>query len=109
MRAVSVESAMRSSPPADIREGSLVEVRTFDRKTSRFRVTEITDEGLGGQAGFFRYADMESLKVDRPAESNETVMGYIFGALGIVALVWLVGNADNVSVCSPSPCPSPSP
>lgn len=109
MQTVSVESAMRYSPPADIRQGSLVEVKTFDLQTAKFRVTEITDDGLGGKSGFFRYEDMESLKVDRPSESNEQLLGWVFGALGVAALAWLVANADSVAVCSPSPCPAPTP
>jgi hypothetical protein len=109
MQTVSVESAMQYSPPPGVDFGSLVEVRTFDKRTAEFRVTEITPEGLGGKPGFFAYEDMQSLKVDRPGDSQGNAVGWILGALGVAALIALIANADDVRVCSPGPCPSPDP
>lgn len=108
MQPVNVEQAMQQPQPRGVDFGSLVEVRTLDRQTAKFRVTEMTPEGLGGSHGFFRYEDMRSLKVETPSnrDSNET-WAYVLGALGIIGLIVLAASSDSVSVCSPSPCPTP--
>ena len=108
MQAVNVQQAMRDAQARGIDYGSLVEVRTLDGERARFRVVDMTPEGLGGKPGFFAYANMESLKVEQASSrgSDET-WAYVLGALGIAALIALVANADSVSVCSPSPCPQP--
>lgn len=107
MQAVSVENAMRHSPPPGVDYGTLVEIRTLDDRTVKFRVTDISPEGLGGQAGFFRYEDMKALKAERPDRSQGNAVAYIMGALGVAALIALIANADDVRVCSPGPCPPP--
>ena len=107
--AVSVESGMQQSPPPGIDFGSLVQIKTLDKRTVKFRVTDITDEGLGGNQGFFLYADMQSLKVDKSIQKEANTAAYIFTALGVIALIALVANADSVAVCSPSPCGTPDP
>ena len=109
MQTVSIESAMQYSPPRGVDYGSLVVVKTLDKREAKFRVTEITDEGLGGQPGFFAYEEMESLKVDR-SEQQSVEWGTVIGAiLGIAALVFLIDNSDSVRVCSGTPCPEPNP
>jgi hypothetical protein len=107
MQAVSIENGMRYSPPPGVDYGTLVEIRTLDKQSAKFRVTEISPEGLGGKAGFYRYEDMKSLKAERSGGSQGNTVGYIIGALGIAALIALIANADDVRVCSPGPCPSP--
>lgn len=108
MQPVNIENAMQSSAARGIDYGSLVEVRTLDNRTVKFRVTDITGDGLGGSKGFFRYEEMKSLRVDNPAANNsDKTIAYVLSALGIVALIALVANADSVAVCSPSPCPEP--
>jgi len=110
MQTVNVESAMQSTKVRGIDYGSLVEVKTLDKQTVKFRVVDITREGLGGNHGFYRYEDMKSLRVENPnAKNNDNTLNYILGALGIIALVALVANADSVAICSPSPCPEPRP
>lgn len=106
LQSVSVESAMKSSPPPGVDYGSLVEVRTFDKRTAKFRVTAINADGLGGGDGFYRYEDMASLKVERPEDKNKgsNTASIILGILGVAGLIFLVANADSVVVCSPSPC-----
>lgn len=104
---VNVQNAMKNSPPPSVDYGSLVEVKTFDRQTVKFRVTVINADGLGGSKGFFRYEDMASLKVEaQKTNSNDTWM-IIGGILGAAALVFLIANADTVRVCSPTPCDIP--
>ena len=104
LRTVSIEDAMRYSPPAGVDYGSLVHVKTLDQKDVKFRVTLISDEGLGGKQGFYAYSDMQTLKVQQEGESNQNTVGWIIGVLGVASLVALISNADEVRVCSPSPC-----
>ena len=107
LQTVSVENAMKNSPPRDVDYGSLVHVKTFDKHTAKFRVTVINADGLGGSENFYRYEDMASLKVEQ-ANSNDTdFLAIVLGVLGVAALVYLVANADTVVVCSPSPCEIP--
>jgi hypothetical protein len=110
MQPVNIEHAMQSDKARGIDYGSLIEIKTLDRKTVKFRVTEITKEGLGGNKGFYRYEDMKSLRVENPHSSkNDNTLGWVLGVLGVAALIALVANADSVSVCSPPPCPQPTP
>ena len=104
---VSVQKAMRNSPPPGVDYGSLVEVKTFDKQTEKFRVTVINADGLGGSKYFFRYEDMASLKVEAPKSNSDDTWMIIGGILGAAALIWLVASADSVRVCSPSPCERP--
>ncbi len=106
LQPVSIESAMQYPPPRGIDYGSLVEVKTLDEQTVKFRVTEITDDGLGGKQGFFRFEDMKNLRVDNPGKHKGNAATNILSALGIIALIALVISADNVTICTPSPCPT---
>jgi hypothetical protein len=108
MKTVNVEHAMQQPTVRGIDYGSLVEVKTLDKRTVKFRVTDITQEGLGGSQGFYRYEEMKSLRVENPAaKNNDNALNYILGALGVIALIALVANADSVSICTPTPCPEP--
>ena len=107
LQPVSVESAMKNSPPRGVDYGSLVEVKTLDKQTAKFRVTVINDDGLGSSRSFFRYENMASLRVEAPKSNNGDVWLILGGILGAAALVFLVANADSVSICSPSPCDRP--
>jgi hypothetical protein len=110
MQPVNIEYAMQSDKARGIDYGSLVEVKTLDRKTIKFRVTEITKEGLGGNKGFYRYEDMKSLRVENPnSNKNDSALAWVLGVLGAAALIALIANADSVSVCSSPPCPQPTP
>ncbi|MFC1688336.1 hypothetical protein ACFL07_01585 [Pseudomonadota bacterium] len=108
MQPVNIENAMQSDKARGVDYGSLVEVKTLDRKTIKFRVTDMTEEGLGGNKGFYRYEDMKSLRVENLSSNNkDNTLAWILGAIGVAALVALIANADSVKVCSPSPCPQP--
>lgn len=109
LQPVSVESAMHNSLPASVDYGSLVEVKTLDKKTAKFRVTVINPDGLGGSQNFYRYEDMASLKVEVPSSNSNSDNAWLIlgGILGAAALVFLVANADSIKVCSPSPCDRP--
>ena len=104
---VSVESAMKKSPPRGVDYGSLVEVRTLDKQTAKFRVTVINADGLGNDQDFYRYQDMATLKVEAPKNKSNDAWMIIGGILGAAALVFLISSADSVSVCSPAPCDRP--
>ena len=109
LQSVSVESAMKNSPPRGVDYGSLVEVKTFDKQTAKFRVTVINADGLGGSDRFYRYENMTGLKVEPPENKNKgsDTTAIILGVLGVAALIFLVANADSVRVCSPYPCEHP--
>ena len=104
MQPVDVQDAMRFPPPPGIDTGSLVEVRTLEGRVLKFRVTEVNMLGLDGKYGFVAYQDMEQLKVEKPTSQHSDMAGYILGALGIIALIALIDNADSVVVCSNPPC-----
>ncbi|MDX2429086.1 MAG: hypothetical protein QNK22_10410 [Xanthomonadales bacterium] len=107
LQPVSVESAMKKSPPRGVDYGSLVQVKTFDKQTAKFRVTVINTDGLGGSQNFYRYEDMASLKVEAPKNNNNDTWMIIGGILGAAALVFLISSADSVSVCTSTPCQNP--
>ena len=106
LQPVDLETAVRTSQARGVDYGSLVEIRTLNGERAEFRVTEIGPTGIGGKPGFFRFEDMRSLKVEKPrAGQGEAALNWILGVVGVVALIALVANADDVRVCSPSPCP----
>lgn len=105
---VSVDKSMRQGAPSGVEIGSLVKVTTLDRKTDTFRVMDITNEGLGGNTGFYRYENMKSLKVQQPGKKSSETAAWVWGIIGVAALIALIASADSVRVCSP-PCESPQP
>ena len=107
LQPVSVENAMKNSSPRGVDYGSLVQVKTFDKQTAKFRVTVINSDGLGGSKNFYRYEDMASLKVEAPKDNNNDTWMIIGGILGAAALVFLISSADSVSVCTSTPCENP--
>jgi hypothetical protein len=107
LQSVSVENAMKNSPPRGVDYGSLVVVKTLDKETAKFRVTVINADGLGSNRKFYRYENMAGLKVESPKNKSGDVWMIIGGILGAAALIFLVANADSVTVCSPTPCDRP--
>ena len=103
---VEIKAAMNGTLLRGVTQGDLVEVKTLDQKTDKFRVTRVNDDGLGGSERFYRYENMASLKVERPGDSSNA-MNILLGVLGVAALVFLISEADTVKVCSPSPCERP--
>lgn len=106
MQTVDLERAVQTSNARGVEYGRLVEVKTLDNRTVKFRVTEIDDTGIGSTDEFFSFAEMKSLKADNPnSKSSENAWNYVLGVIGVIALIALAANSDSVSVCSPSPCP----
>ena len=62
MQTVNVENTIQTSYARGVDYGSLVHVKTVDKRSAKFRVTEITEEGLGGNDGFYRFDEMKSLR-----------------------------------------------
>jgi hypothetical protein len=66
-------------------------------------------EGLGGSMGFFRYEEMQSLRVEnRSSSGSGETWAYVLGVLGVIGLIALAVSSDSVAVCSPSPCQNPN-
>jgi hypothetical protein len=108
LHTVSIESAMQHSPPRGVDYGSLVQVKTLEKQTAKFRVTVINADGLGNTNHFYRYENMASLKVEAVKSGEGTdALSIVLGILGVAALIALVANADSVAVCSTPPCRLP--
>jgi hypothetical protein len=106
MRTVDLQRAVQTSNARGVEYGRMVQVRTFDGQKVKFRVTEMTDEGIGDGEAFYRYAEMESLRVEDPnSRAAESTANWVLGILGVIALGALIANSDSVKVCSPGPCP----
>ena len=75
------------SPPG-VRLYSEVELFTVDGETHEFVVTEINDQGLGGQPGFFNYQDIRELKVRMQQRDNSEIWAVLGGIvlLGLLAV-----------------------
>lgn len=108
MRTVDLADAMRYPPAPGVDFGKLVKVNTIEGSSDSFRVTQMNDQGIGSNDRFYRYQDMESLKVESKSNQSTETASVIMGILGVAALVWLIGNSDSVTVCSP-PCQTPDP
>ena len=106
MQTVDLQRAVQTSNARGVEYGRIVDVRMLDGERAKFRVTEMTGDGIGNGDGFYRYADMESLKVENPdSNRGEDTLAWVLGAIGVAALIALAVNSDSVKVCSPSPCP----
>jgi hypothetical protein len=108
MQTVSVSELREGEAPAEIRPGDRVEVITRDNEKMEFSVTEINDLGVGGKFGFIPYDHMRRLQVRRPGSGGGQNTGWLWGAIGVAALIALIASADSVAVCSPGPCPIPA-
>lgn len=107
LQVVNIENAMKHPPPHNVDYGSLVHVKMLDGSSATFRVTVMNTDGLGSNEKFYRYENMDTLKVEAVNNDSSQVWSIILGVLGAAALVYLVANADSVSVCSPAPCRNP--
>lgn len=103
MRTVDLQRAVQTSNARGVEIGRLVEVRTLDGQTVKFRVTDIDDTGIGGRDGYYLFTDMQHLKVEDPDASDN--VEWVLGVLAAAALIALAVNSDSVSVCSGAPCP----
>ena len=93
------------TPPAAVHPGDEVRVTTRAGDRMEYRVTDVTEEGLGGTSLFVPWPEISRLEVRRPG-ANEHTTQIILGLIGLAAFIALINSADSVSVCSPGPCPT---
>jgi hypothetical protein len=104
MRTVDLQRAVQTSNARGVEIGRLVEVRTLDGQTVKFRVIDIDDKGIASNDAYYPFTDMQHLKVEDPAATDYNVE-WVLGVLAAMALIALAVNSDSVSVCSGAPCP----
>jgi len=107
MQSVSVQDVQKQDENSPVQIGDKVEVITRDSEKMNFVVTDITDDGLGGKFGFIPYENIRNLKVNVPGSSDGRSYAWLWGILGVGALIALAVSSDSVSVCSIPPCPGP--
>jgi len=89
----------RTKERAAVKVGERVEITTRGEGTKKFKVEEVTDEGLAGEGTRVAYADMTSLQVERSDPAHNGVVLWVLG--GIVALgllIWAVEQAGTGEV-----------
>ena len=89
--------------------GDRVELDTTHNETLDFAVTDITEDGLSGKFGFIPYQDIRRLRAHRAGSGEGENLSWLWGALGLAALVALIVSADSVTFCSGTPCQPPQP
>jgi len=109
MQTVPVQDVQRQGESGSLQIGDRVELLTVNKEKLDFAVTDITTDGLGGKFGFIPYADIRRLRIHRPVHYSAENTTWIWGVLGVAALIALLSTADSVTVCSGAPCPPPNP
>ena len=107
MQTIPVQDLRARGESSSLQIGDRVELVTTHSEKLDFAVTDITGEGLAGKFGFIPYHDIRRLRVHRPGTHEGETAGWLWGALGIAALVALIVSADSVTICSGAPCPQP--
>lgn len=97
MQPVSVPENGRA--PDAIEVGSRVELLTLDGSEHTFTVSEVNEQGIGGDPGFFNYGEIDSLQVKVPGESS-VVLGVVIG-LAISLLFWYFVDEATTATLSP--------
>jgi hypothetical protein len=109
MQTVPVQDLQSQGESGSLQIGDRVELLTYNKEKLDFAVTDITTDGLGGKFGFIPYTDIRRLRIHRPAHYSAADTPWIWGVLGLAALVALLSSADSVTVCTGGPCPPPNP
>jgi hypothetical protein len=107
MQTVRVQDLQSNRENGSLQVGDRVELVTHDNEKLDFAVTDITAEGLAGKFGFIPYEDVRRLRVHRPGLQQGESMAWLWGLLGVAALIGLIAASDSVTICSGSPCPRP--
>jgi len=105
LQTVPVQAVKDGGEGIPLHIGDRVELVTHDNEKLEFAVTDITDEGLGGKFGFIPYDEVRRLRVHRPGARHGENLTWLWGVLGLAALVGLAVASDSVTVCSGAPCP----
>ena len=109
MQTVPVRNLQNQGETASLQIGDRIELTTHNNEKLDFAVTDITPDGLAGKFGFIPYDDIRRVRVHRPGHSDGQNMTWLWGILGVAALVGLLSVADSVTACSGTPCPQPNP
>lgn len=111
MQTVNVEDVQRHGDQGDIHIGDRVEIVTRDKETLAFAVTDINNEGIGGEFGFIPFNNIWTLKVKKPGSADAESYTWLWALLGAAALTAIIVSADSSSVCISSgiSCPQPGP
>jgi len=107
MQTIPLQEIQRPGENSPLQIGDRVEVVTRDNEKLDFAVTDITTEGVAGKFGFIPYQHIRRLSVHRPGHRNDNNLAWLWGLLGVAAVVALISSADSVTVCSGTPCPQP--
>ena len=83
--------------PESVVIGSQVELLTTEGALHRFAVTEINEEGVGGEPGFFPYPEIETLQVRVAGEGTVLAAIVITVALGIL-FAWAIDEATKAAL-----------
>jgi hypothetical protein len=105
MQTIPVRDLQDQGENASLQIGDRVELVTYSNEKLDFAVTDITGEGLAGKFGFIPYDDIRRLRIHRPGYRQGQNPTWLWGVLGLAALIGLAAAADSVTVCSGSPCP----
>ena len=109
MQPIRIQDVQQGGEHGPVQPGDRVELITRSGEKLNFAVTDITVDGIGGKFGFIPYEDIRSLSVPKPARAGDPSYSWLWGLLGIAALVALAAASDSVRLCSGSPCPEPGP
>jgi len=109
MQIIPVRDLQGRSGNSSLQIGDRVELATRNNEKLDFAVTEITPDGLAGRFGFIPYHDIRRLRVHRPGYAKSENRAWLWGVLGVAALIGLITAADSVTVCTNTPCPQTNP
>ena len=90
MRTVSGDDA--AGPSDKVWVGNKVKITRNDLSSAKFRVTEISDDGISGDGIFVAYADIQQLQVQhkRDNKAGKIIGGVILGAAAVT--LWAIGT-----------------
>ncbi len=109
MQTVPVRDLQNQGETGSLQIGDRIELTTHNNEKLDFAVTDITPDGLAGKFGFIPYDDIRRVRVHRLGQSDGQNMAWLWGILGVAALIGLLSAADSVTACSGTPCPQPNP
>jgi len=107
MQTIPLQELQNPGEHSPLQIGDRVELVTRGNEKLDFAVTDITEDGLAGKFGFVPYQDIRRLRVQRPGRQQGNSLTWLWGVLGVAAIVALISSADSVTVCSGTPCPPP--
>jgi hypothetical protein len=83
------------SGTAAIQVGDTVKATTRAGKVKRFKVTEVTNEGLRGTDDYVAYSEIANLEVARHDAGEKRTLWWILGGAALVALIAGAGGGGS--------------